>query len=106
MNSMYFSFVADYVPKGRDFPAEAGWTELTIKDSEGGSEVFKLSIEKAPLAKGELFSFRIKSGGIAKGKLPGWLFLTEEAIGQIQWGRVGENVAHAELKLPKEEELP
>jgi len=106
MNTKYFSLVADYVPKSGSFPTDNHRVELTIKDEQDESEVFKLHIEEAPLSHGELFSFRIKSGGLAAARLPGWLFLTAEAVDHIEWGPVSDKVSKAVLKLPAGEGLP
>jgi hypothetical protein len=106
MNTKYFSYVADYVPNSGAFPKGKHWIEFTIKDTQERSEVFKLHIEEAPLSRGEVFSFRIKSGGLAGSLLPGWLFLTAEAVGHIEWGPVSDKAGHAVLQLPPGEELP
>ena len=106
MNSKYFSFVAEYAPKGGAFPIDKPWVELTIKDEQDKKEVFKLHIEEAPLSRGELFSFRIKSGGLAVAKLPGWLFLTAVAVDHIEWNLDADGVGKAVLKLPAGEHFP
>ena len=106
MNTKYFCLVADYVPKSGTFPTDKHWIELTIKDKQDKSEVFKLHIEEAPLSRGELFSFRIKSGGLAAARLPGWLFLTAEAVDHIEWGPVSDDVGKAVLNLPADEGFP
>jgi hypothetical protein len=106
MNTKYFSLVADYVPKGGAFPTDGHRVELTIKDAKDKSEVFRLHIEEAPLSHGELFSFRIKSGGLATARLPGWLFLTTEAVDHIEWDPASGKVGKAVLQLPKGEGFP
>jgi hypothetical protein len=106
MNTKYFSYVADYVPKSGTFPTDKPWLELTIKGTQDKSEVFKLHIEEAPLSHGESFSFRIKSGGLARARLPGWLFLTAEAVDHVEWGPVSDKVGKAVLQLPTSEGFP
>ena len=106
MNTKYFSLVADYVPKSGRFPTDEHRVELTIKDTQDRSEVFRLHIEEAPLSHGELFSFRIKSGGLATARLPGWLFLTAEAVGHLEWGPVSDKFGNAVLQLPTGERVP
>lgn len=103
MSSKYFSYVADYVPNRGTFPTEGRWVDLTIKTASGNSEAFGLKIEKAPLSRGQLFSFRIKTRTSA---LPGSLFLTAEAVALVDWSPVHHTARGAILTLPPGEEIP